>query len=325
MPTSERPQPPPQQQPQAQQPQARQPLTPARTAAPAASDVDERAAFDREIRAGFSSGVKAVARDALLERRPYLKMAFANPYNLSLLTGGLAAAVLTLNPFLALGALGLEALWLLHAPDSRRLRALLWDPRFERLKRALAAQERARRMAGLSDSERGRVEALVARQEEIRRLAVENPSFAGDLLADELVKTDRLVDAYLEMALTCDRYVSYLRGVDPDGLERDRKRYEKAVADAGDDAAQAGIAKRNLAIVVKRLEKIEEIRRYLKVARGQLDLIENSFQLIADQIVTMRSPQELSGQLDELLDGVEAVRQTNREAEQFLASLDRPL
>jgi hypothetical protein len=300
--------------------QAARSATPETSATSASSD---SAAMDREIRDGFAAGVKAVARDTLLERRPYLKMAFANPYNLSLLTGGLTAALLTANPFLALGALGLEALWLLHAPDSRRLRALLWDPRFERLKRALAAKERARRMAGLSDTERARVGAIVERQEQIRRLAAENPSFAADMLQEELAKTDRLVDAFVEMALTCDRYVSYLRAVDADGLDRDRKRFEKAAADAGDDAAQAGIAKRNLAIVVKRIDKLEEIRRYLKVARGQLDLIDNSFQLIADQIVTMRSPQELSGQLDELLDGVEAVRQTNREAEQFLASLDR--
>jgi hypothetical protein len=317
-------------------PEAEEPPAPARVASPATAsratsaasatpEASDRAAMDREIRQGFASGVKAVARDAILERRPYLKMAFANPYNLSLLTGGLAAALLTANPFLALGALGLEALWLLHAPDSRRLRAILWDPRFERLKRALAAQERARRMAGLSDAERARVGAIVERQDEIRRLAAENPSFAADMLQEELAKTDRLVDAFVEMALTCDRYVSYLRSVDADGLDRDRKRFEKAVADAGGDTAQAGIAKRNLAIVVKRIDKLEEIRRYLKVARGQLDLIDNSFQLIADQIVTMRSPQELSGQLDELLDGVEAVRQTNREAEQFLASLDRPV
>jgi hypothetical protein len=297
----------------------------AASATSATSASVEQAALDREIREGFSSGVKAVARDTIFERRPYLKMAFANPYNLSLLTGGLAAALLTANPFLALAALGLEGLWLLHAPDSRRLRALLWDPRFERLKRALDAKERARRMAGLSDSERARVGAIVERQEEIRRLAAENPSFAADMLQEELAKTDRLVDAFVEMALTCDRYVSYLRAVDADGLDRDRKRFEKAAADAGDDATQAGIAKRNLAVVVKRIEKLEEIRRYLKVARGQLDLIDNSFQLIADQIVTMRSPQELSGQLDELLDGVETVRQTNREAEQFLASLDRPV
>jgi hypothetical protein len=279
--------------------------------------------FAEEIGAGIKSGLKAVVSDAVSERRPYLKMAFANPFNLSLLGGGLMAALLTVNPLLALGTLGLEALWLLHAPDSRRLRHLLWDPRFERLKTALAAEDRARRLAGLSEEERDRVEVLVRRQEEIHRLAAENPSFAGDLLEDELVKTDRLVDAFVEMALTCARYESYLGAVDPGGLERERKRYEQAVSDAGDDAVQAGVAKRNLAVVAKRVEKLKEIRRYLAVARGQLDLIENSFQLIADQIVTMRSPQELSGQLDELLDGVEAVRETSREAEQFLASIDR--
>ena len=70
--------------------------------------------------------------------------------------------------------------------------------------------------------------------------------------------------------------------------------------------------------MARRLEKMQEIRRYLSVARGQLDLIENSFQLIADQIVTMQSPQELSGQLDELLDGVEAIRQTAQDTEKIL-------
>lgn len=278
-----------------------------------------------EIQAGLREGIGAVLQDTFLGRRPYLKMAFANPFNLSLVGGGLAAALLTANPLLALGTLGLEALWLLHAPDSQRLRHILWDPRFDRLKKALDAQERARRMAGLPDDDRERVETLVARQDEIHRLAAGNPTFAGDLLKDELVKTDRLVDAFVEMALTCARYESYLGGIDPAALERERKRYEQAAQSAGDDAAQSGIAKRNLAVVTKRLEKLKEIQRYLTVARGQLDLIENSFQLIADQIVTMQSPQELSGQLDELLDGVEAVRESSRETEQLLAGIEHTL
>jgi hypothetical protein len=54
------------------------------------------------------------------------------------------------------------------------------------------------------------------------------------------------------------------------------------------------------------------------VTRGQLDLIENSFQLIADQIVTMNSPGQLSGQLDELLDGVESIKQTAVDTERLL-------
>ncbi|HVT59440.1 MAG TPA: hypothetical protein VHR45_13695, partial [Thermoanaerobaculia bacterium] len=207
--TTEKPQLPPQR-------QAERPAAPAGAATTRAAARDPQ--LTKEIGAGIASGVKAVVKDAVFERRPYLKMAFANTYNLSLVSGALAAALLTANPLLALGALGLEALWLLHAPDSKRLRALLWDPRFERLKKTLEAQDRARRLAGLSPDERGRVEGLERRQEEIHRLAAENPSFAGDLLDDELVKTDRLVDAFVEMALTCARYESYLRAVDPGGL-----------------------------------------------------------------------------------------------------------
>ena len=268
-----------------------------------------------------AAGRKAVDQ-AVFGKRPYLRAAFFNPYNLSLLTGGLTASALTLNPLLAIATLGLEAIWLLNAPDSKRLRHILWDPRFEQLRRSIEASERAQRMQGLPQSAQQRVEALVARRQQIQRLAASNPSFAGDLLRGELVKTDKLVDAYLEMALTCERYEQYLGSVDAGQLGRDRNRYGQLAAQEG---PQGEIARKNLAIVDKRLEKMEEIERYLLVARGQLDLIENSFQLIADQIVTMQSPQELSGQLDELLDGVEAIRETTRDTEKLLGSIERAM
>jgi hypothetical protein len=261
------------------------------------------------------------AKEAFLEKRPYLKFAFSNPYNLSLFIGGIAASVLTLNPVLAIATLGLEGIWLLHAPESKRLRHLLWDPRFDKLRKALAAEERAERLKNVGESERERVENLVARQEEIQVLAGRNPSFTGDLLRNELVKTDRLVDAFVDMAVTSGRYEEYLASVDLDGLDRDRARWEREVRSGKEGDPQVDLARKNLSIIMRRLDKMKEIQRYLTVARGQLDLIENSFQLIADQIVTMQSPQELSGQLNELLDGVESIRQTAVETEQILNTL----
>ncbi|MGZ6987992.1 MAG: hypothetical protein ACXVH0_03425, partial [Thermoanaerobaculia bacterium] len=270
---------------------------------------------------GITDAARQVARGAVLDRSPYLKMAFTNPYNLSLFAGALAAAGLTLNPVLAVVALGLEGLWLLHAPDNTRLKHLLWDPKFEKLRKAMEAQERAQRLTGVDDEDRRRVDALVARQEEIRRLAAQNPSFTGELLRNELVKTDRLVNAFVEMAVTCSRYEAYLGSIDADALEKDRRRYEQAAKGGEPADPRTTIAKKNLSIVGRRLEKVQEIRSYLSVACGQLDLIENSFQLIADQIVTMQSPQELSGQLDELLDGVEAIRQTAQDTDKILSGI----
>ncbi len=265
--------------------------------------------------------LKDVARSSVLEKRPYLKYAFSNPYNLTLFGGMLAAAGLTLNPFLAILAVGLESLWLLYAPDSARLKHLLWDPRFDQVRQALLAQERSQRLALLAPPERRRVDALMARQAEINRLASQNPSFTGDLLRSELTKTERLVDAFIDMAVTSARYDAYLRSVNVDAIDADRERLERDIESGQDDDPQVGLAKKNLAIILKRLEKMREIRRYLDVARGQLDLIENSFQLIADNIVTMQSPQELSGQLNELLDGVESIRQTAAETEAILTTM----
>jgi hypothetical protein len=273
------------------------------------------------VAAALADTAKSALAGAIVERRPYLKYAFANPYNLSLLAGALVAAGLTMNPLLAVAALGAEALWLLYAPDSRRLRHLLWDPRFEKVKEALLAQERAERMTLLDEPDRARVEVLIDRQHEIRRLAATNPSFTGELLRAELVKTDRLVEAFLDLSVTCARYEQYLASIDLPALERDRTRFEVNARAGAPDDPQVEVARKNLAIVLKRLDKMKEIRRYLTLARGQLDLIENSFQLIADQIVTMQSPQELSGQLDELLDGVESIRETAVETDRILGSI----
>jgi hypothetical protein len=266
-------------------------------------------------------GATRTAAEMLLERRPYLKLAFANPYNLSLLVGGLTVAALGGGVLLAAVTLGAEGLWLLHAPENGWLRRMLWDPKYQEIRAAAEAQERAERLKPLAQPERDRVEGLLNHQKEIRRLAEQNRAFTGDLLRGELVKTDRLVQAFIDMAINCARYAQYLDSVDFDELDKDRQRWERLVKAGAENDPQTDIAKKNLAIILRRLDKMKEIRRYLTVARGQLDLIENSFQLIADQIVTMQSPQELSGQLDELLDGVESIRETAADTERMLTAM----
>jgi len=182
-------------------------------------------------------------------------------------------------------------------------------------------QERQARMQGLSENDRTRVTELISRQRQIRLLANSNPSFTGELLRAELVKTDRLVDAFIDMATNTARYEQYLSSVDLNALSRERTRWEVNVKAGKEGDPEVEVARKNLAIVLKRIDKLQEIKRYMAVARGQLDLIDNSFQLIADQIVTMQSPQQLSGQLDELLDGVESIRQTAVDTERILNSI----
>lgn len=264
---------------------------------------------------------QAFIKQTIYDKRSYLKAAFANPYNLSLLVGGLATSALTLNPLLAVIVVGLEVLWVVNAPGSKRLQEWLWDPTFDEEQQAQEQAARAARLQTLDEADRERVVSLFARQQEINGLAAQNPSFTGELLRTELTKTNRLVEAFMEMARTCGRYEAYLNSIDLNELEKDRRRWEAIVKGQENQDSEADIARKNLSVIMKRFDKMKEINHYLRLARGQLDLIENSFQLIADQIVTMQSPQELTGQLDELLDGVESIKQTAADTERLLNPL----
>jgi hypothetical protein len=257
------------------------------------------------------AATQAFVRQKIHEKRSYLKAAIANPYNLTLLAGGL-------NPLLAIVTLGLEVLWVVNAPGSKKLQEWLWDPSFDKEELERQQAERAERLKHLDEADRERVLELLARQEEIHALAAQNPSFTGELLRTELLKTDRLVEAFIDMANTCSRYDAYLDSIDLSELEKARRRWENITRKEEHCDSETEIAQKNLAIINKRFDKMKEIHHYLTVVRGQLDLIENSFQLIADQIVTMQSPQELTGQLDELLDGVESIKQTAADTERLL-------
>lgn len=273
-------------------------------------------------------------------RPPYAKYAFKNPYNYAVIGGFASAALLTGNWWLGLAGAGAEALWMLFAPDSRLLRKLWFDKRHQEEAEAARKAELDAKLELLPEQDAMRCLALRQKQEQINKLAQENPAFTVDLLSGELHKLDDLVRAFLELSVTCARYQDYLGSVDIGEIERDLRRYHQILDasnsdDRGPSRAQREaeevssrgetkrvLAQKNIAVLEKRKDKYAEIRGYLSSARGQLELIENTFRLLADQIVTMRSPTELSGQLDDLLDGVEAVRQTTRETDKLLQAVE---
>jgi len=257
------------------------------------------------------------------EKPSYLKYTFANPYNLTLLGGALLASALTLNPLIAVAALGLEGLWVLHGSQSRFMQRMLWDPMYEKARLEYEQRRRMEQVEKLGQGGQNRVMNLVEKEKQIQQLAMQNPSFTGDLLRNEIAKTHNLVNAFIDLAVTCSRYENYLASINVNQIEATRIHWQRFVETSVGkiDAVEMDIAKKNLAIINKRIERVAEIRRYLKIAYGQINLIENSFQLLADQIVTMQSPNELSGQLDELLDGVESIKETAKETEQILRTL----
>jgi DNA topoisomerase VI subunit B len=75
------------------------------------------------------------------------------------------------------------------------------------------------------------------------------------------------------------------------------------------------INRKRIEILGKRLEKYEKVRDNQKVVQAQCSAIEDVLQLINDQSVTMRDPQQVSDQLDNLVRDVEQTEETVRQVE----------
>jgi hypothetical protein len=238
-----------------------------------------------------------------------------NVYNYSLLGGVTAASVMTGDYWLMVAALGVEALWMLYAPD-----AGFWKRRVDRsidkAEREAFEAKRIERMNLLPGDLRSRSQALIQKRISIERLAKENPDFQVELLRVEIGKLDRLVDAFIDLCANVDKYQKYLTSEPPlDQLQEQREALLKA---ATSKKESSDLIRRNLSVLEKRIEHFLGMYAFFERARQQMALLENSFGLMADQIVAMRSPIEFAGQLDELLDGVEAVRETVGETDSWI-------
>ena len=246
----------------------------------------------------------------------FLRAAFANVYNLSLLGGAFAISAATGDWFVGAAALGLEALWLLMGPDLKP---------FQRMVRRQAAEEAEKKdrervnkmMETLPERDWQRAKALDELRREIERDMQNNPSFQAILLQPELDKLSQLHTAFVTLASACNRAETYLGATNLKDLERQVEVHEKLSQNVKDPAA-ADIAAKNVDVLKRRLATIGEIQAFLGRARGQMNLIENTVRLLRDQVLTMASPEALGEQLSDLLTGVEAVQASATEADALL-------
>jgi hypothetical protein len=236
-----------------------------------------------------------------------LGLALLNAWNLAGLAacGGLAFLTASPAPLIVGGAL--EAGWLAFATRPRAS-ALLFARHHAEAAQVSARARRAELVASLPPSDAARVRRLDERQGEILRLCDGHQHLAHDVLVAELARLDDVVDAFVDLATQAHRSQAYLGSIDVDDLESEMRQAEAAAARAV-DAEQRNLARRQLEVLLRRREQVDELRQKLLGTRAQLELIESTFRMIANEIMLMRSTDELRGQLDDLVVGVQAVRE----------------
>lgn len=241
---------------------------------------------------------------------PYARYAFLNPYNLSLLVGSTVAAAATGHWWLAVCAAATEGLWMVFAPDSKILQRAWFDKTWNATKRAQLEEEQDQKIAKLWPNDVVRFKLLREQKTRIEKLATDNPSLTVDMMGSELVKIDGLLEDFLELALVCARSEQHLASFDFKALQQTWQQYTKQLEHYPVGDRRREVAQKNLEVLGKRRQRYEELRRIIETSRGQMDLMENTLRLLADEILSMANPAELGLRLDDLRVGVDAIRET---------------
>lgn len=248
---------------------------------------------------------------------PYTRYAFLNPYNLSLVIGASAAAAMTGQWWLGVcGAAG-EALWLLFAPGSKVLQRAWFDKLWLEERASESQKQLDDKLSRLPPAEQRRVHQLLAQKERIHDLARDNPSLTAELMKGELAKLDALIDDFLHLAAQCARAERHLASFDTQALDDAYRSYKAQFEGMPQGDKRRAVAKKNMEVIEQRRKRWGELRQSVQTSHGQMDLMENTFKLLGDEIMTMSTPQALGSRLDDLRLGVEAAREASAEGDEL--------
>jgi hypothetical protein len=126
-------------------------------------------------------------------------------------------------------------------------------------------------------------------------------------------RLDGLLQGYLRLLHAQQQHSEYLRTTNKDSIKHELDQLVRTLA--SESAKVQEINKRRIEILTKRLEKFGKIRENCAVINAQCSATEDVLQLIRDQSVTLRDPQQVSDQLEGLVRDVEQTEETVREVE----------
>ncbi len=245
----------------------------------------------------------------------YIKEAFKWQYNVIGLVGAAAFAAVSGSALPVILGAGLELMYLAVVPNNSRFQRLVRSWRYDERKQE-SAVSLSKMVNELTHDDRGRYLAFgqicKAIRENYRRLS----STSQMLVAQMEDKLDGLQQSFLRLLNAGHVHREYIRGFDPIAIDREIG-YLKKNLERDPDKVREINAKR-IEILGKRLEKFQKIRENARVLDAQLNAMEDVLELIRDQSVTMRDPQELSVHLDGLIQNVESTEKTVQEMESIM-------
>ncbi|MFB6273620.1 MAG: hypothetical protein ABEL51_12070 [Salinibacter sp.] len=254
----------------------------------------------------------------------YTKEALFNTWNLVfLITVATVAA--------ALGIVGLLPEWLpalvLLVGGGAELVYLGVMPRTERFQRYVRAEKRAERHQAPSQREifsqlRNQSQRRYAKLRKLKdqiQANYQKLSYASQgILTSHVDKIDGLLDSYLDLLHQRERYRDFMDSATEARILDSIEALKRDMADDPDRVK--AVKQRRLKVLERRLARFRKAHENLEIIGAQLSTIEDVVRYIHEQSWTLQNPEEVTTQLDTLLQEVEETQSSIREIEDVFSA-----
>ena len=265
-----------------------------------------------------SSLPDAPGPDAPKQEINFVKEAFNIQYNWIALGGAAAFAIVTGTAIPIALAGGLELMYLAVVSQ---------HPRFQRLVRSWKFAEQQKQneqklgdmLRSLPPDMQGRYIKLAEVCRSIRGNFAQLSSTSQMFVQQMNTRLEGLLHGYARLLSAAFQQRQYVKTTDPDQINKEIAALQQHMNT--DPPRVQDINKKRVEILSKRLEKYQKINENRQVVDAQCSAVEDVLQLVRDQSVTMRDPQQVSDQLANLVHDVEQTEQTVQQVESIFSGL----
>jgi hypothetical protein len=248
----------------------------------------------------------------------FVKEAFHLQYNWIALAGAGVFALLSGSLLPAILAGGMELMYLAIVPQNWRFQRLVRSWKF--------SEEQQRHQQKLSQMLRSLPSDMQSRYWKLGEVCSSIHNNFNQLSTTSQIflqqmdgRLSGLLNGYARLLLAAAQQQQYLRSTDQNEIKREVATLQKSLS--SDPPRVQEINKKRIEILSKRLEKYDKLCENRKVVDAQCSAVEDVLHLIRDQSVTMRDPQQISDQLDNLVKDVEETEQTVQQVEAIFSDL----
>lgn len=248
----------------------------------------------------------------------FFKEAFNNQYNWIGMGAAAAFAVVSASFLPVLLAAGAELIYLSTIPNNSR---------FQRLVRSWKlAEEKQQTQQSLSDLLRnlpGDMQARYIKLAEVCggiRANFAQLSSTSQIFVQQMdSRLEGLLHGYARLLQAAFQQRQYVKTVDPQSIKNEIATLQQRLP--SDPPKVQDINKKRIEILSKRVEKFQKIAENRQVIDAQIAAMEDVLQLVRDQSITMRDPQQVSDQLENLVHDVEQTEETVKQMEAIFSAL----